>query len=114
MEEDGVHTLAGVISHGLSEISEVKVSVKKFIIDHCQQVKMIIPRTYLTCTPASLPSSPGSTLRFFPTGGSPPVTILSLLCLSKVNTNTLAMCSDSFSQDFSNSKVKILQEVLDS
>ena len=44
MEEDGVHTLAGVISHGLSEISEVKVSVKKFIIDHCQQVEMIIPK----------------------------------------------------------------------
>ena len=44
VEEDGVHTLAGVISHGLSEISEVKVIVKKLIIDHCQQVKTIISK----------------------------------------------------------------------
>ena len=32
MDEDGVHTLAGVTSHGLSEFPQIKVSVKEYFL----------------------------------------------------------------------------------
>ena len=32
MDEDGVHTLAGVTSHGLSEFPQIKVCVKEYFL----------------------------------------------------------------------------------
>ena len=108
VEEDGVHTLAGVTSHGLSETPQIKVRKNQQNVF----VQIFFQRTSLTCTPASPTSCPGSTPPSSPTEDSPPVTILSLLCLFKVTTISLdPLWSGFISVDWSNCKSKYFRKL---
>ena len=105
MEKNGVHTLAGVTSHGLSEIPEIKVSVKEKLFMLPKQCTY--QRIFLMCSLASHTSCPGSTPLSSPTEGSPPVTTLLLLCLFKVTTS---LARENWSKNRSLCKIKFTRK----